>query len=163
MSTFSEAWHSMDPELRNFYVSWSQIHTAQNWHVVWDPDWEYWTGILLFAAEHVGWLGYHLAQKNWTQQIADHGSFDINYCWLRIPQFSWAGILEPVRDAFDFDNYESFPLSNLDYTSINTYVDPPTDPPTEEEPFFWANNLPRLKYKIRRSYWTGAPRRRRNN
>jgi hypothetical protein len=162
MSTYSEAWHSMDPDLRNFYVSWAQINTAQNWHVEYWELYEMWVPILLDTLYRVGALGYHVAQRNWGIQLFETGSFDKNTILLNVPLFSQCGLLEPRFDVGELFSYESFGNSYLDLATINIYVDPPTDPPTEEDPVFWASNLPRLKYKIRRSYWTGAPRRRRN-
>jgi hypothetical protein len=152
----------MDPDLRNFYVSWAQINCAQCWHVDYLADYDLWIPISWFGQSFAGYLGFHVAQRNWGVQLLDHGSFDKNSIIIQIPGFSTTGLYEPDYDVYGNVSYESFTLSFLDYTSINKYVDPPTDPPTEEEPMFFAYNLPRLKYKIRRSYWTGAPRRRRN-
>jgi hypothetical protein len=162
MSTYSDAWHNMDPDLRNFYVNWSQINCAQCWHNVWWPQYDFWEPINLWAQSLQGYLGFHVAQRNWGVQQIISGSFDKNYCKLQIPAFGTSGLVEPAYDSSGATAYYSFCIDLLDYSSINIYVDPPTDPPTEEDPIFYGYPLPRLKYKIRKSYWTGAPRRRRN-
>jgi hypothetical protein len=152
----------MDPDLRNFYVSWAQINTAQNWHCEYWEEYDLWVPIEFLPNYLPGYLGYHVAQRNWGIQTFLSGSFNTDTILMCIPAGSFCGLLEPQYDVFELGAYESFGNSMLDLASINIYVDPPTDPPTEEVPIFWATNLPRLKYKIRRSYWTGAPRRRRN-
>ena len=162
MSTYSEAWHSMDPDLRNFYVSWAQINCSQCWHNEYFPLYDLWLPINLWAQSLQGYLGYHVAQRNFGIQLALYGEFNKNNCLLCIPAFGTSGLVEPAYDIFFAQAYYSFCIDLLDYESINKYVDPPTDPPTEEEPIFFGYPLPRSKYKIRRSYWTGAPRHRRN-
>jgi len=162
MSVYSEAWHSMDPDLRNFYVSWSQINSYQLWHWEWDDVYDMWTQVSYFAQSLPGYLGYHIAQRNFGIQIALNGSFDKNTILLGERNFPADGNYEPLYDAWNWFNYQSGATDLLDFESINIYIEPPTDPPNEEEPFFWGYPMPRSKYKIRRSYWTGAPRRRRN-
>ena len=162
MSTYSDAWHSMDPNLRNFYVSWSQINASQLWHWEWNDLYDMWFPVNLFAQSLGGFLGYHIAQRNWGIQLFDSGTFDKNKIMLIWNEWGINPSFEPRYDILDFKRYWRMFDDLLDLNSINIYVDPPTDPPTEEEPFFWGYPMPRSKYKIRRSYWTGAPRRRRN-
>ena len=162
MSTYSEAWHSMDPDLRNFYVSWSQRNAYQLWHWEWWPEYEMWMPVNYYAQSLGGFLGYHIAQRNWGIQTYIDGSFNKNTILLVTPDWPPDAEVEPQYDVFGFMYYHSMATDLLDLTTINIYVDPPTDPPTEVPPDFFGYPMPRLKYKIRRSYWTGAPRRRRN-
>jgi hypothetical protein len=162
MSTYSEAWHSMDPDLRNFYVSWSQANAYQLWHWEWSNNYQMWFPVNLYAQSLGGYVGYHIAQRNWSIQTFETGSFDQNHINLIWNEWGINPSWEPQRDPFDWYRYWRMTDDLLDLTSINIYVAPPTDPPTEEEPNFWGYPMPRAKYKIRRSYWTGAPRRRRN-
>jgi len=152
----------MDPDLRSFYVNWAQRNCAQCWHDYYWEDYDVWIPISLYAQSLPGYLGYHVAQRNWSIQLFEIHKFDKNFCKLQIPDFGTPGVWEPAYDVSGTFAYYSFLDDLLDFTSINIYVEPPTDPPTEEDPIFFGYELPRLKYKIRKHYWTGAPRRRRN-
>lgn len=162
MSTYSEAWKAMDSDLRNFYVSWSHINSYQLWHWEYWPEYEFWNTVNYYAQGLPGYLGYHIAQRNWGIQTVLNGSFDKNKILLGLRNYPNDGVFEPLYDCWNWFNYQSGATDLLDFTSINQYVDPPTDPPTEEEPFFYGYEMPRLKYKVRKSYWTGYPKRRRN-
>lgn len=80
------------------------------------------------------------AYNNWTWQTADTGSFNPA---IVIFVEDWIfGYLDPTipGDAFNFYNYTD---------TIRHVLD-------------WAFDYPRDKQNVRRTYWTGKPRRRRN-
>jgi len=140
VSTYSDAWASMDPAIRTFYRNWADINTAQSWHVDWDPTSQIWTPFYTVGQSFPGYLGNHVASRNWGVQLTQNGSFDPNTVVLNIPTLSWSGLSQPAFDAFDFEAYGE----------ANSVVEQ------------YAVNYPRPKYKVRKSYWTGAPRTRRN-
>lgn len=140
MSTYSEAWHNMDPDIRNFYRNWADRNCAQNWHVEWLEEYDLWWQFFSLGQSYPGYLGYHVAQRNWGIQLFLSGSFSSAVVLLHIPAFGYTGAIEPAYDAFGFNSYEST------FGSIPEI----------------AFNYPREKYRVRKSYWTGAPRRRRN-
>lgn len=129
MSTYSQAWHDTPPPIRHFYVN----HFRRYLHYQRPP----------FAALGYSFnarQAYHLAQKNWTFQTADVGSF--NPAVVYILDFS----------AWDDLNY-SLPLDPIALsTTWDQFVAVPE----------FATNYPRDKYKVPRCNWTGKPRHRQN-
>jgi len=140
MSTYSDAWHNMDPDIRNFYRNFADRNTAQSWHVEYFDLYDMWMSFAMFGLEFLGYLGYHIAQRNWGLQTAETGSFDSSTCLLSVAEFNEFGDIEP---QYDIGNI-------LFYGNIWDWA-----------PAF-CYNYPREKYRVRKSYWTGAPRRRRN-
>lgn len=140
MSTYSEAWHTMDPAVRDFYVNWALINTAQSWHAEWWEEYHQWLPFTALGQAFPGYLGFHIAQRNWGIQLFETGSFNPNVVLLTDPGPGWDTNWEPQYSSWGFPFYGSIYIVVPDY----------------------CYNYPRPKYRIRRSYWTGAPRRRRN-
>jgi len=130
----------MDPAVRDFYRGWSDINTRNFWHAEWSEAYKMWFPFYEFTESYPGVLGFHLAMHNFVWQLADTGTFNKNIVILRVPFFSDTGNLEPPRDI----------------VGNRSWGDPIVTIPT------YAWNYPREKYRTRKSYWTGAPRRRRN-
>jgi hypothetical protein len=140
MSTYSEAWAAMNPAVRDFYRNWADINSAQSWHAEWWDAFQFWLPFYTMGISWPGYLGFHIAQRNWGIQTALSGSFNPDTVLLCIPATTWTGLLEPQYDQAENGSYSQF----WDVVPV------------------WAINFPREKYKVRKSYWTGAPRRRRN-
>jgi hypothetical protein len=151
MSTYSEAWKNMDPDIRQFYVAWADINTLRCDHVEYDPVYGFWMQFFIrdelypppdIVPKYIYWMfrGIDLMIHNIKRQVYYTGSFDPNVVLLHIPDGSISGRLQPVYDETPISAFQEAPLTVPDY----------------------AYNYPRAKYKIRKSYWTGAPRRRRN-
>jgi hypothetical protein len=140
MSTFSEAWHTMDNKVREFYIAYSLINTYFCNPFDWDPVYR---TKLFFYTFGTGWngpRGIDVAMKNWTCQLWASGSFAPNsVLWSTFSIWDYV-VLGPMNDPF-----------------WGSTFDPQFKVITD-----WAINYPRQKYRIRRSYWTGIPRRRRN-
>ena len=140
MSAYSEAWHAMLPSVRDFYRNFAHSHTrfSNPWRTPEDPSYlEYFT---TFGQSFPGSLGWHVAQHNFGAQLVNYGQFNHDLVEIAVPAFTFNDEPEPVYDpigAYSFGNQFS--------------VTP-----------VYCFNYPRPRYKARKTYWTGAPRRRQN-
>lgn len=140
MSTYSQAWHSTDPAIRDFWRNYAtQLTGLCGPDDTVDPaDPDRWFNLVVAAFHR--YRGYHVAQRNWSYQLADSGSFHNN-------SVAWT------------DNYLWTPRGwepATDYLWGNDLADQWTDVP------LYAWNYPHIGIRVKRSYWTGKPRRRRN-
>jgi hypothetical protein len=140
LSAKSEAWHTMDPKIREFYVSFAQLNTFYCNPFGWNPLYEQKYHFFGFGVGFIGSNGYNIATSQWTSQLWNLGSFEKNsILWSKTNIFHEV-TLGPMTDMFW-----------------------QTAPPNQwSDVTYWGENYPREKYRIRKSYWTGVPRRRRN-
>lgn len=141
MSTYSDSWEATPPKVRDFYRNYAQRHCVQSWKTVWDPiAGHFWP---FFGAMWVFWAtrGIDIAIGNWKNQLAVSGSFN-----TAIVLFDLTPTLPPppIQPAHG---------PGLDGDLPDIYATVPLDP---------TNQYPRAKYNVRRTYWTGKPKRRRN-
>ena len=143
MSVYSQAWHDMDPDIRQFYVSVAQLRTAYL-----RPFWAYDDLSQEYRKCHFEGPGFYfiaitplgVASHNWTFQLWDHGSFDTNITTYWTYDYPPPLHLDLPIDPFGFlPIYQQFEII-----------------PTDGYPY------PRPTCKIPKTYWTGVPRRRRN-
>lgn len=140
MSAYSEAWHNTPPAVRDFYRNYHRRYLCHGWKAEWDPVLKRWWPFYGIGWLFSGYSGFSMAVNNWLVQLFDFGKFN------------------PALVQFELDPWWPYPPIQ----------------PTGPVPFrggwpdqffeipFWAENYPRPKYKVRRQYWTGKPRRRRN-
>jgi hypothetical protein len=140
MSTLSDAWRACPPAIRDFYVNNSALFTFHLWHAddPWNPPAR---GVFYTIGQSfIGHRGFDIFCRNMTSQLYLTGSFDPQITLLDVAMGTFDGRIEPY---YDLDHFYSFA------------------PPPDLFPDFIVN-YPRAKYRVRRSYWTGAPRHRRN-
>jgi len=87
-----------------------------------------------------GSTGADIAHAALNAMAAIHGTAANRSIEIEPPDYGLNPIAQPYRDEFGYWPY----LPQFDY--VQTYATP----------------YPRASYKVRRSYWTGAPQRRRN-
>lgn len=140
MSAHSDAWTAAPPAVQAFYVNFASLNTffcnpdRANPD---PPDFGYFT---TFGWAFLGYNGYHVFEHNFTVQLAVSGVVDPAIVVMQLQELWEADHIGPAFSAAGF----------LDWgEQFRDVVD-----------FAW--NYPKPKYKIRKSYWTGAPRRRRN-
>lgn len=141
MSVYSEAWHNLSPRTRDFYVNFQRVRMNQTWHESYNYDWDFWNHFTMFGWSFSSYFGYAIAYRNWSCQTQATGSFNPEIImWSREENF-WTPHPTPITSYITgYGNYH------------NEFKDIPD----------FAFEYPRAKYKVRRSYWTGKPRRRRN-
>ena len=140
MSNFSESWHTMDPTVRDFYRNFANRYTrfCTPWGVADEYGFkEYFT---TFGSSFNAPLGFNVATRNFNAQIFALGSYQKDRTIIVVPSFGWTENPQPI---FDWGGASGFPEQ---FSTIPQF----------------CFNYPRPKVKARRSYWTGAPRRRRN-
>ena len=140
MSTYSEAWHNTPPAIRDFYRNFADLNTIFCGRDLANPDWPLYGYFTTLGWAFLCYRGPDIAAHNWTAQLFDHGSFDPATVVMQLQEMWEDGYIGPAFSAgglFDWGaQFRDVPL--------------------------YAENYPKPKYKIRKSYWTGAPRRRRN-
>ncbi len=140
MSVASDAWEITPPAIRDFYVNYHRRYLAHGWKAGYFVPGKFWFPFSGLGWSFQGYSGYALFQANITAQ--------------------------------------QFPLGFFDVAKVQLETDPDYPPPSIQPagPFPWlgaypdqfieipdvASQYPRAKYKVRRSYWTGKPKRRRN-
>lgn len=143
MSTYSDAWHNADPQIQQFCHSFAQLKTFYL-GPFWDPDEPYpygpWQPFSTLGQTFPSSRGRDIYYHNLTAQIWDVGFFDRHTLLLGIPLFTYNDQIEPYYDPGPYYSFAD------QFTVIPDVCYP----------------YPRPKFKIRRTYWTGTPRRRRN-
>jgi len=140
MSTYSEAWEQTDREIQDFYVNFAlnNLGFLGHYEDQYDPDFGGY--FFIGGLSGLGWRGWHVFQHNLSGQLFSFGSFDRNRVLFSEQDFIGEIDIFPWFNIFFF---EGWPIQ---------FEDVPAE----------ALNYPRLKYNVRKSYWTGTPRRRRN-
>jgi hypothetical protein len=140
MGAIQQAWKDCPSDLQQFYVSWSDRNTRWCNPFAADPWPGYKEHFTTFGSSFNGATGYDIFRVNMSYQLFNFGVFDPARIELIIPALYWVNELQPPADASGTYAYQ------FQWDTIPTY----------------ATNYPRPKYRVRRSYWTGAPRQRRN-
>lgn len=140
MSTFSDAWQTTPPAVRDFYVHYHRRYLAHSWKAEWSDVLQAWIPFTMIGWSFQGWPGFALAQANWLYQIWATGSFNPAIVYFSLAPWFPPPDIQPVGPGMLPGSY------------ADQFVQVPN----------WAWNYPRAKYKVRRSYWTGKPRHRRN-
>ena len=140
MGAVQQAWEDCPPDIQQFYVSWAHLHTYFC-NPFDDPSYigpgsHFYT----FGQSFTGSTGYDVFRVNMSYQLFNYGSFDPSRVELIIPALAWFNTEQPPADPSGTYGYQD------QFDTIPKY----------------AVNYPRPKYKVRRSYWTGRSRRRRN-
>jgi hypothetical protein len=140
MGTLSEAWHSAPKPIQDFYNAWSQdrmFYCNPFYDPILDP---YKTYFRVGGTYFPGHRGFDIFRHNMLSQFILYGQFDPSVVVFdNSPYFLFPGD-QPLRDPLHFYGY---------FDQFN-------------EPEYYIDNYPRAKYRVRKSYWTGTPRRRRN-
>lgn len=140
MSTYSEAWQTTPPAVRDFYRNYHRRNLAHCWKEHYDWTYQMWFAFTTIGWSFLGYSGYALAQVNWAHQTFLTGSFNTAIVNLTILPDWPPPDVQPVgpglNDGAYPDQFQAIPAYAIEY--------------------------PREKYKVRRQYWTGKPRRRRN-
>lgn len=130
----------MDPAVRDFYRNFALRNTryCQPW------PWPEYPGSLQYfttlGQAFTAALGYDIARCNFSAQAFQLGSWDKNIVLFRDDPGFYHPTATPYLDANGFMEWQA------QWSTIPTY----------------CSNYPRPFSRGRRSYWTGAPRRRMN-
>lgn len=140
MSTYSDAWHALSPKTLSFYHNFQRVRMNQTWHEHYDWGVGRWYSFSDGPWIFHSYFAYAIAYRNWTMQLFDTGSFNPEIVqWAINEEFS-PPHPTPQSGIFGYGDYHheaiDIPLHAFEY--------------------------PREKHNVRRSYWTGKPRHRRN-
>jgi hypothetical protein len=140
MSAHSDAWAAAPPAVQAFYVNFASLNTIFCQHTLGDQSFPYFGYFTTLGWSFLGYRGYDVFQHNFTVQLAISGAVDPAIVVMQLQELWETGHIGPAFSAGGF----------LDWGE--QFRDVPA----------FAENYPRAKVRPRRSYWTGAPRRRRN-
>ncbi len=140
MSTYSDAWHNTPPATRDFYRNYHRRYLAHCWKNYYWWQYQIWMPFYGVGWSWLGYSGYALAQANWTDQVRHFGSFNPAIVMLSIDPYWPPPPIQPHGPGIYHGAYPD------QFVAVPEFADP----------------YPREKYKVRRQYWTGKPRRRRN-
>ena len=129
MSTYADAWHAMQPPIRDFYRNHAFLNTR-------------------FSTPHFTTFGFVFYRRRGI----DLSSANFAYQLRQLPRVD---INRPVILNFSLWDDLPYSLPCDDFAWSTTFQQFATVPA-------YAFEYPRTKFKVPRSYWTGAPRRRRN-
>lgn len=140
MSVYSQAWRDTPPAVRDFYVNYHRRFCAHSWKAEYSIVIQQWVPFQSIGWSFLGYSGVALAMANWERQTFLTGSFN--------------PAIVLMTDDPDYPPPDLQPIGPNPWDGA--YTDQFISVPSA------AFNYPREKYKVRRSYWTGAPKKRRN-
>jgi len=140
MSTLSEAWRTAPKAIQDFCNAWSQDRTFYCnpfYSPIYDPYKDYFTG---YGTYFPGYRGFDIFRHNMRVQSILYGQYD--------------------PSKIEFENSITFIFPGDQPARVH----PPYSGYGDQfnEPELNLDNYPRAKYRVRKSYWTGTPRKRRN-
>ena len=140
MSILSQAWHDTPPAIRDFYHNYHRRHLAHCWkaeHLDSPPRWiRFHYGVWSFASSP----GFNMLIANLEWQLWLTGRYDLGVVFFTDDPYYPPPFVQPLGPIPWAGAYPDQFIAVPDM----------------------AWNYPRSKYKVRRSYWTGKPRHRRN-
>jgi len=140
MSAYSEAWNAMDPATRTFYVNFASIRCQFMGHQAGQYDPAFGDYYEVYGHVFQAQRGFDVAARNFGEQLFGTGSFDPNTIIWTEQDLVFGSEILPFYQPGLYEGWWN------PWTTIEQY----------------AIQYPRAKYNVRKSYWTGAPRRRRN-
>lgn len=140
MSTYSDAWQNTPPAIRDFYRNYHRRNLAHCWKAEYGPPPLKWIPFFTLGWSFQGYSGYALMMANLNIQVWLTGSFNVATVLLEVDPAFPPPSIQPTGPGLWRGSYP-------DQFAVVPAV---------------GINYPRAKYKVRRQYWTGKPKRRRN-